>query len=63
VKSPIGAGEVLSAAEIPAEFQAISRQAKILLDEMLDALLDVLLDLAAMARFFLISPARRDRHL
>jgi len=41
VKSPIGAGEVLIAAEIPMEFHAIRKRAKFVLDEMLDALLDV----------------------
>jgi hypothetical protein len=42
-EEPIGAGEVLIAAEIPMEFHAIRNRAKFVLDEMLDALLDVFL--------------------
>jgi hypothetical protein len=42
VKSPIGAGEVLTAVDILMEFHAFSTPAKFVLDGMLDALLDVL---------------------
>src|ERR1700730_17490982 len=42
VKRSDGAGEVLTAVDVPMEFQAIGCQGRIVLDGMLDALLDVL---------------------
>jgi hypothetical protein len=41
VKSPDGAGEVVSAVDILVDFQALRNRANFLLGEMLDALLDV----------------------